>query len=119
MERTKKVEGEAVLKYRKVGGGSLRLNNPYRIIKPNQTFTAKPSEIPEAFKDVVICLSTEEEVFAAKEAELTTTTESIYETVELEDKKGWFNVVKKGEDKPINEKPLRKKFAEELIATLA
>lgn len=122
MERTKKTEsfGEPELRWRKTGGGSLRLQNPYRIIKPGQTFSAKTSDIPTAFRDLVICLNTEEEVVAAKEA----TAQAImdadiqFEIVEIPEKKAWYNVVKAGEIKAINEKPMRKKDAEELVATL-
>ena len=45
---------EPVLWWRKVGGGSLRLRDPNRIIKPNQKFQAKESEIPSTFRNSII-----------------------------------------------------------------
>jgi len=39
------------VKWRKIGGGILRLGN--RVIKPNQVFSASPDEIPESFATFV------------------------------------------------------------------
>ena len=42
--------------WRKEGGGHFRLTSG-KIIKPGQVFDARPDEIPDAFRDVVIPLS--------------------------------------------------------------
>lgn len=41
--------------WRKLGGGTFRLNRGKRgkIIKPNEKFLARPSEIPEATRDLI------------------------------------------------------------------
>jgi hypothetical protein len=38
--------------WKKIGGGSFYMQG--RLIKPNETFTASESEIPKAFRDVII-----------------------------------------------------------------
>ena len=40
------------IRWKKVGGSTFILNN--RMIKPGQVFTAKVSEIPKAFRDLII-----------------------------------------------------------------
>jgi hypothetical protein len=59
MERTKKVEenqaGEQLVRFRKIGGGSLRFMG--KMIKPGQEFKAYPYQIPVAFRDVIIAVS--------------------------------------------------------------
>ena len=59
MERTKsntvQNAGEGKVRWKKIGGGSFRIGN--RIIKPGESFSAFPSEIPKAFRDVVIPLN--------------------------------------------------------------
>jgi hypothetical protein len=113
-------EDTSVLRWRKIGG-SLRLANG-KIIKPNQVFLAKESEIPKAFRDTVICLSEAEviERAAVKTAELTKklkAPEGVFKVVGSKAK--GYSVLKEGEDKPINEKPFEtKKEAEDLLAVL-
>jgi len=46
---------EMKVRFKKVGGGSLRLGN--RIIKPGQVFVAAPKDIPKAFRDLVVPVS--------------------------------------------------------------
>lgn len=99
--------------YRKEGGGSFVFNN--RFIKPGQTFQARPGEIPKGFKDVVVPVKTEEEVKAQKEA-----VEEEKEKTEYSLKHkggGYYNIVD-GDEKVVNEKPLKKEEAEELLKTL-
>ena len=43
---------EKIIRWKKVGGSTFILNN--RMIKPGQVFTAKVSEIPKAFRDLII-----------------------------------------------------------------
>ena len=111
-------------KYRKLGGGSLRLNigGKHRIIKPNEVFTAYPEEIPDAFLKSLQEVSgvqrttkkiIKEEVPNVKEEE--TSKESKYTAVYLQT--GWWNVVD-SEGKIVNESKLRKAKAEELIQQL-
>ena len=113
MERTRKATG--VLHWKKIGGGTLRL--PGRIIKPNQKFHARRSEIPDAFIKSLICLDEEElQQEAAAEEKKMAAPEGLYEMKPRG--VGWWDVVKKGDTKPINEKGLRKPDAEELLSSL-
>jgi hypothetical protein len=43
---------EPIVRWKKIGGGSLYLGT--RIIKEDEVFKARASEIPEGFKDVII-----------------------------------------------------------------
>lgn len=64
MERTKKVgeelpeevkpefNADPIIRWQKIGGGSLHLAK--RLIKPGEMFNARKSEIPMAFRDLVI-----------------------------------------------------------------
>jgi hypothetical protein len=54
MIRTKSID---LPKWRKTGRGSFRMANG-KIIKPNQVFSAKESEIPEGFRNLVIRIDT-------------------------------------------------------------
>jgi len=51
-----KAPEDGTILWKKMGGGSLHWNN--RIIKPNQTFRARPDDIPEAFRDTIVPLET-------------------------------------------------------------
>lgn len=113
---------EPILKWKKTGLGSLRLAGRTKsIVKPGQTFEAKRSEIPKAFMDTIICLSEDKELeFAAKsvKADVAGAKSPLYKIEPIEEKPDFYNVVNK-EGKSINDKPLRKKKAEELIASLS
>lgn len=50
------VEHDALLWWKKTGGGSFRLKG--RIIKPGERFKARPSDIPKGFRDVIRPLGT-------------------------------------------------------------
>lgn len=99
MERT-------VLRWKNVSG-SLRIGN--RIIKPGQIFTATEEEVPHAFRDTVLAL---DPLPAERVPEPTPLAYS------LKKKNGLWNVVD-GQGKVLNEEPLPKEQAEELLKTLA
>ena len=46
---------DAPIRWKKIGGGSFRLGRN-RIIKPNEKFIARPSQIPKNFRDIIIPL---------------------------------------------------------------
>lgn len=96
--------------WRKTGGGSHRMkrNGKRVIIKPGQKFKARPSEIPEAFRDIIIPLENLPEEAPVKIEE---------KEIEIVHKgSGWYNVVMNG--KIMNEKALRPEEAEELAKNL-
>ena len=131
MERTKKVitpeligthaenndpVGKVVLTWKKIGGGSLRWNN--RIIKPGEIFEAALEDLPKAFMDTLVCQDAEGlnkvETAVKKEALVI---ENLYKLVKSKTEKGLWNVV--GDNgKPINDVPLEKGSAEELLAAV-
>jgi hypothetical protein len=114
MERAKEVVSEKI-RYRKIGGGSARLNigGQNRIIKPNEVFTALPSEIPFAFKDTIIPLDSLPKVEAAKPQPV-----KVSFSVKPRGKsKSLFDVVD-NLGKVINDKPLPKETAEQLVEDL-
>ena len=119
------------IKYRKIGGGSLRWNG--RIIKPNEIFRARPEEVPLAFRKYVVALedvpdapdiipvkaftahrkpSTQKEVTAAKKV--------IKYVVEKRaaGKSGWWDVLNTVSGKNINDKGLRESAAKQLAQEL-
>jgi len=106
------------IRWRKDGGGSLRLKigykggrNKYRIIKPGEVFHARPDEIPKAFRDVVIPLDgLPEEV----------TPENVVKTTYTPVHRGGgrYNVVD-GNDKVVNDGYLTKEGAQKLVNDLS
>ena len=123
---------EGMLCYQKVGGGSIRFAN--RIIKSGQKFWIYPESIPSLFKNackevpadskaVVIENQARPRVEGKKELGLVP---EKFELVEATDEDG--ELIKKGESvlynvvgkdgKPLNEKPLRKAKAEELLSAV-
>ena len=113
-DKTNTVVDDGKIRYKKIGGGSLRFGG--KIIKPQQIFKARPDEIPEAFKDVIIPLDevkekqlTEEAIPAGKVAE--------YILQPRANSKLWFDVVD-SQGKVLNEKALKKEVAERLIADM-
>lgn len=114
-----KSENTGLIRYRKIGGGVLRLNN--RIIKPNQVFLAGPHEIPAAFKRFVIILSEPADIAKAKEVledqeKQFAKDEDVF--VLKSAGKGLWNVINTVDKKAINEKPLEKKAAQALKESL-
>jgi hypothetical protein len=117
MERTKNIEiieqlDDGVIRWKKVGGGSFKLNNRY--IKPGQVFLARPEEIPTAFRDLVV----PQDEIKEKPPEVIEVAKSEY-TVQLRGKSNsWFDVVRTSDGKVLNEKGLKKEVAEQLKADL-
>lgn len=115
-----------VFQFKKIGGGSLRLNG--RIIKPNEIFTAKKEEIPASLRNVIIPLGTTwsnldgdgfqgvNEVKKLPEEEKKEIEQAVpkYLVVPRGNSNSWFDVVNAQTGKPINEKALRKDVAEQL-----
>lgn len=105
--------GPKVFRWRKLGGGSLRL--PNRIIKPGEIFTAAAEELPKSFMDALQCLDeVEMKAYEQKRIIDIKRAESVYD---LEEVDGGWNVV--GDNgKPINEFPYTKEDAEQLKSAL-
>lgn len=117
--------------YQKQGGGSYRTNN--RIIKPKQKFFMFPESVPEAFKNSIKEVAPDSKAIVINaprpriegKKEVASVPEK-FEMIKALDENGevikkgdsaLYNVV--GEDKQaLNEKPLRKGKAKELLETL-
>lgn len=105
-----------MLRWQKIGGGSLRWGN--RIIKPGEVFEANLEDLPKAFMDTLVCLDKE----GLKKAEIavkkeTLVIENLFKLVKSKVSKSHWDVV--GDNgKPINESPLEKGSAEELLLAL-
>jgi hypothetical protein len=109
------MEMPAMLKWKKIGGGSLRLQK--RIIKPGQIFEAYEEDIPASFRKLVICLSDDVlAVATAKKLEEAKKPEILYEIKERS--KGWFDIVNIETGKKVNERGLRDAEAKDLLKTL-
>ena len=123
MERTIIAIEEQPIKWIKLGGGSIRL--PGQIIKPGQKFSAKPSDIPKGFRDVVKPLEPIPYVIPEPGAKKKTeppvqqvkVTEAIYKVQPRANSKTWFDVVD-AQGKKLNEKALTKEIAENLVTDL-
>ena len=111
------------LRYKKLGGGSMRL--PGRIIKPGQTFMARPDDIPAPFRKLCQLLSDDATVAAVnrdkieKQAQLKKD-EDLFTIVEVvvNGKTKW-NVINSVDNKAINDEPLNtEKAAKDLKAEL-
>lgn len=112
MKRTKgKVENTGMVRYRKLGGGSLRFRG--RIIKPNQVFEAYPGDIPPAFSDVIVPVDKDSGKpvrSKIKPAEY---------KLKARDSGGWFDIVNAKTGKRMNDKALKRSDALKLIEKLA
>jgi hypothetical protein len=125
MERVKnEVEVAGKPKWKKLGGGSLRIGN--RIIKPNEEFYALPEEISPAFRSMVKPISgdaTFKKVAAVdkvpedapKEKDIVKTG---FEMVPHGQSASWFDVVNTATGKLVNEKAMHKEVATKLLADL-
>jgi hypothetical protein len=120
--------------YKKLGGGSFRF--PNRIIKKGQSFWAYPTAIPSAFKDTieetaadynaVIIFSTGASPVASQSKSVEPVSVTFEMTPALDadgnnitkGNSNLYNVVD-SEGKVLNEKPLRKGKATELLETLS
>jgi hypothetical protein len=98
--------------FRKIGGGSFLFENHH--IKSNQTFWADPDDIPKSFRNVVILVDPGDAV-APKAPNKLPVPPEVYHLEEVEGDL-WNVVNEKG--KPINEAPLSKASAEELLTVL-
>lgn len=107
---------ESRLRWRKLGGGSLRcdIGGVRRIIKPGEVFYADVNELPKGSLDLLECLDKE----GLKEAVVSEKAKEPFVPVVFTLKKGkvkdQWNVVD-SEGKILNEKPLSKALAEELL----
>ena len=116
MKRDKKVK-DGEVRWQKLGGGScyLRLDGKVKMIKPGQIFTAKPDDIPEGFRDIIVPVepaalrSVQDKEPKKKAASVYTRTHKGGGKYIVEDEKG----------KKINEGYLTKDEAKELIETLS
>lgn len=117
MERTKKNDPEK-LRWKKVGGGSLRirLEGRDRIIKPGQKFNARVEDIPEAFRDVVIPVDEGEYKEAVGKSEVV---EGAVKPEYFAQHRGagWYNILD-ADGKKVNEKALKREEADAMIAKL-
>lgn len=104
------VTAETPIRWRKIGGGSFILNN--RFIKPGQVFTAKASEIPFAFRDLVIPLDKlpdpDVNLLIKKQVNYVITPVADTDTYNIVDKQG----------KILNEAPMSKEEAESFLTVL-
>jgi hypothetical protein len=100
--------------WRKIGGGSFRIHG--KIIKPNEKFKAASSEIPKAFRNVVIPLENIPEVSQPSKAVVPGKI-PIYQLKQKE-RAGWFDIVNE-HGKAINEKPLKEEDAVQLLNDLS
>lgn len=114
MERTRGTEGK--MRWRKIGGGSLRLTN-MKFVRSGQVFEAYPKDIPEAFRDVIICLDPVEKINAEKEKKVADVAKKANSYSKVSRGVGYWNVVDKN-GKVINEKGLRENKADELLKSL-
>lgn len=107
-------------RWRKVGGGSLRLKSG-RIIKPNQVFTAALEDIPAGVDDLLVPVN--EEATEVKEHVKTGQTplqpEYLDGLYEIRARGvGWFDIVNTESGKVVNDKALRSADAAALVEKL-
>jgi len=103
-------EDSVVIRWQKVGGGSLYFKN--HIIKPNEKFWAAKESLPKAFMDTLIPLTKlpEEEVVVEQKVEA---------GYKLSPKgRGWFDIVDEKTGKKLNEKSMRLDEATEYLESL-
>ncbi len=102
---------EKLIRWKKIGRGSFLFNNRY--IKSNQVFYAKESQIPKAFRDVIIPMEKPEEPVDV----LTTVKSDSEYTLQEAIEAGLWNIVDK-HGKKINERPMVHNEAIALINVL-
>jgi len=109
-----------MIRYKKVSGGSFHatIGGKLRIIKSGEIFDARPEEIPEGFRDVVVPLDPDlEEKANGKPSQKKAPSALQYYVKKREKGVGYYDVVDKN-GKVQNEKALRKDKAEDLIDSL-
>ena len=119
MERIKPT-GDGTISWKQTGGGSFRLGSG-KIIKPGQTFRARPDQIPLGFRDVVVA---QEAIppgpFQSKETATMVDIPGIeakYTLAPRGKSKLWYDILD-AKGKVLNEKGLPKEAAEKLIKDL-
>jgi len=119
MERIKPT-GDGTISWKQTGGGSFRLGSG-KIIKPGQSFRARPDQIPLGFRDVVVA---QEPIppgpFQSKEAVTMIDIPGIeakYTLASRGKSKLWWDILD-AKGKVLNEKGLPKEAAEKLIKDL-
>jgi hypothetical protein len=123
MERKTNKDAQPIL-WKKIGGGSFHatIGGKTVIIKPGQQFSAKPHEIPEAFKDTVVPVNP-----MGKAVTITVEEAKVEEAKKAEEAKGEYNLRHRGggwwdvvdeNGKAQNEAALQKADAEELLNSL-
>lgn len=110
---------EKAIRWRKTGGGPFLayINGKKRWIKPGQVFTAKASEIPEAFRDTIIPVDAKQVETVEKKAVAEALNAKQPEYTAVHRGGGWYNVVDEN-GKAVSEKALKKDGAQELIDQL-
>lgn len=101
------------IKWRKLGGGSFRMSSG-KIIKPNEVFSARLEDVPEAFRDIIVPVDPQD---VPKPIEPLSTEAMHLRLAPAEGSSDTFNVLDKN-DKPVNEMPLPEADAQQLIASL-
>lgn len=123
------------IRFKKIGGGSLRWGK--RIIKPGEVFTADPKSIPATFRNVLIPLDkipepgeTTKEIISKQVSfeKVAVTRKDIAEAIKngslrddfkIEQGKKYFNVINKETKKPINTIPVEEEKADNLLNDLS
>ena len=106
----------AILRWRKIGGGSLRILG--QIIKPKQVFKATIDDIPEGFRNVVQCLDEEELKAEVKAGKIIFQNKEDLYIVEQVGKTELYNIVNKETKKALTKKPQTKEEAVILASSL-
>lgn len=111
MQRTKGHQEDGKVQWRKIGGGTFRLKSSKRIIKPQQLFWARPDEVPEAFRDVII------PVAGLPEEPPLEVTGGAYTLTPDAEAPGKYNI-QDAQGKQLNEGPLAKDEADKIMKDL-
>ncbi len=114
--------------YKQTGGGTFHLKTG-KIIKPQEEFPAYPHEIPDAFRDTIVCLEEEDDdedegfesvsEYALEPVDEPEKKEEGEDEYELKHKSaGWYDVIEVHSGKALNDKSLREEEAKELLKKL-
>lgn len=98
-------------KYKKIGGGVHTLKDG-SLISKGEEFYAHPETIPTAFADIIIAVG---EVIPKEEKEAL---KDVLSYTLKSAGTGWFDIISSETGKPVNDKRLRKKEAEEVLRGL-
>jgi len=121
-EAPKPIPGDEMIRWKKLGGGSFHLKRlegagkvATYIIKPNQIFLARDSEIPHGFRDVVVPLDRIPSDTAAAEG-MTSATK--WEKAPSRDEEDMYDIINAGTGKVLNSRPLTEEKADALLEDL-